>query len=426
MTARPFAGLTVLSMAEQYPGPYATMILSDLGADVVLVERPQGGDPAREFPSFFESLNRGKRSVVIDLKAPEGRQALLALAADADAVLEGFRPGTADKLGVGYEAIQAVKPDVVYVSISGFGQDGPYRLRLGHDVSYQALAGLLYERATLPDPGPPPSVLVADLSAGMFPALAMVTGRLRRERHGQGSYIDVAMSDGLVSWMTTHLHPLLNDLGAPDLPPEAAYGLFHTADGRVISLSIFHEDRFWKRLCELCGMPDIADLSGAERRANVGRLRARVTSGRRCSMTPTSRLPRCTTCMRWSATRTWLRGGSSVRFPPRGPNPRASTWLNRCASLGSSAARAATHRTSASTPNRSSDGVRLREPPQTSRRFERHNPRASERLRPVFNRWTPNCYTHPVMTPSMITPSMPAQSSSADYVRPSGVLGRRS
>ena len=276
MTTPPFAGLTVLSLAEQYPGPYATMILSDLGADVVLVERPQGGDPARQFPGFFEALNRGKRSVVIDLKAPEGRQAFLDLAADADAVLEGFRPGTAERLGVGYEAVRAVKPDIVYVSISGFGQDGPYRLRAGHDVSYQALSGLLYERAELADPGLPPSVLVADLSAGMFAALAVVTGWLRRERHAEGSYIDVAMTDGLVSWMTSHLHPLLNDLGDPGLPAEPAYGLFHTADGRVISLSIAHEDRFWNRLCELCGMLDAADLSGVERRADVGRLRARL------------------------------------------------------------------------------------------------------------------------------------------------------
>ena len=143
--ARPLAGMRVVSMAEQYPGPYATMIMSDLGAEVVIVERPGTGDPARQFPPFFAALNRGKRSVAIDMKTSEGVAALRRLVANADIFLEGFRPGTADRLGIGWEELRAVNDALVYVSISGFGQDGPYRLRPAHDLSYQAAAGLLGE-----------------------------------------------------------------------------------------------------------------------------------------------------------------------------------------------------------------------------------------------------------------------------------------
>src|SRR5918911_346320 len=129
----PLAGIKILSLAEQYPGPYATLILSDLGADVILVERPSGGDPARQFLAFFESLNRNKRSVALDLKSEAGRSALFRLIQSADVFLEGFRPGTMERMGFGYEAVSAANQRIVYASISGFGQDGPYRDRPAHD-----------------------------------------------------------------------------------------------------------------------------------------------------------------------------------------------------------------------------------------------------------------------------------------------------
>ena len=139
----PLDGIRVVSLAEQYPGPYVTALLADLGADVIQVERPGGGDPTREFPGFHEALARGKRSAVLDLSDPRGRAAFLTLAAGADVLLEGYRPGAMSRLGLGHEVLREANSALVHVCVSGFGQDGPYRDRPGHDLSYQALAGTL-------------------------------------------------------------------------------------------------------------------------------------------------------------------------------------------------------------------------------------------------------------------------------------------
>ena len=143
-------GIRIVCLAEQYPGPYATLLLADLGADVILVERPGSGDPARQFPGFHAALSRNKRSVVIDLKAEDGRRQLRDLVASADVLMEGFRPGTMERLGFGYAAVELLNPKLVYVSISGFGQSGPYRDRPAHDLSYQAIAGFLFSTTALP------------------------------------------------------------------------------------------------------------------------------------------------------------------------------------------------------------------------------------------------------------------------------------
>lgn len=273
----PLTGLTVLSLAEQYPGPYATMLLADLGAEVILVERPGSGDPSRQFASFYEALNRNKRSVAIDLKAAQGCEVFLRLCERADAVLEGFRPGVVERLGVHYEAVREVNPAIVYVSISGFGQEGPLRHRPAHDVSYQAMAGMLHERLERDDPGPAPSVAIGDLSSGMFAAIATLTGVLARERTGEGAYLDVSMTDGLLSWMTTDLFSAANDLPEPGVPPrDPGYGLFPTADGGVISLSVAHEDPFWRSLCRVLSMEELAGLEAQERRERYEELRGRI------------------------------------------------------------------------------------------------------------------------------------------------------
>lgn len=275
----PLTGVTVLSMAEQYPGPYATLLLADLGCDVILVERPRGGDPSRQFPPFYEALNRNKRSVALDLKAPEGRDAFLRLTANADVILEGFRPGIVDRLGIGYSAVRRVNPAIVYVSISGFGQDGPLRDRPAHDVSYQAIAGMLHERLVAGDPGPAPSIAVGDLSSGMFATVATLTGLVARGRTGEGCMIDVSMTDGLMSWMTTYLFAAANGFEEPGVPPrEPGYGLFPTADGGVISLSVAHEDWFWRPLCEVLGLDDLADITAPVRRDRYEELRVRIAT----------------------------------------------------------------------------------------------------------------------------------------------------
>ncbi|MGH3119796.1 MAG: CaiB/BaiF CoA transferase family protein, partial [Streptosporangiaceae bacterium] len=276
----PLEGVRLLCLAEQYPGPFATALLADLGADVVLLERPAGGDPTRAFPGFHEALARGKRSVVLDLKHPGGRDAFLAMVAGADAVLEGYRPGVMARLGLDYEALRRVNGQLVYVSVSGFGQDGPYRDRPGHDLSYQALAGTLYgqlaEHGRLADGrAPRPTTLeLGDLSAGLFTAQAVLLGLVRRDRDGQGSYIDVSVFDGLVSLLSAHLPPVLNGTGPPGFPHEPGYAVFRTSDGRLLSLSVAHEDHFWRRLCTVLGLEREQDLSSAQRLADRERLGA--------------------------------------------------------------------------------------------------------------------------------------------------------
>jgi crotonobetainyl-CoA:carnitine CoA-transferase CaiB-like acyl-CoA transferase len=262
-----------VSLAEQYPGPYATLLLADLGADVVLVERPDGGDPSRRFSEFFASLNRGKRSVALDLKDPAGAAACRALAASADVFIEGFRPGVTARLGLAPNTLCPANRGLVYVSISGFGQDGPHRNRPAHDLSYLALTGLLRP----PEAGGPPEVpllSLADLASGLFAAIAALTGLAARAASGQGGFYDVAMFDTLVSLLTSRLVPAVN--GAPDegLGSDPGYGVYLTADGRWLTLSIAFEDHFWRRLCQAIGHQALADISARERDARSPELRA--------------------------------------------------------------------------------------------------------------------------------------------------------
>lgn len=274
----PLAGIRVISLAEQYPGPYATLLLADLGAEVILVERPGVGDPARQFPAFHAALNRGKQSVALDLKSDEGKAHLRRLIASADVLMEGYRPGTMARLGFGYEAMARLNPRLVYVSISGFGQDGPYRDRPAHDISYQALAGFLYrhaERGSVEDPG---SIAVGDLSSGMFAAVGTLAALLERARTGAGKYIDVSMTDGLVSWMSVMLGPVMNGAPLADIGAEPAYGVFKCGDDKLLTLSIAHEDWFWRPLCELLDMDEAAGFNRGERVARTSALQRQIAT----------------------------------------------------------------------------------------------------------------------------------------------------
>lgn len=280
----PLAGVRVLSLAEQYPGPYATALLADLGAEVIQVERPGTGDPVRAYPGFHEALARGKRSVVLDLKHPDGRDVFLALIARADAVLEGYRPGTMARLGLGPDTLRNVNDQLVQVSVSGFGQAGPYRDRPGHDLSYQALAGTLYGQLSGAEPPAPTTLELGDLAAGLFAAQAVLLGLVRRGRDGCGSYIDVSMFDGLVSLLSAHLGPVVNGAGPPGFPHEPGYAVFRTRDGELLALSVAHEDHFWRGLCSVVGLPDEEHLPAAQRLADRKRLTA-LLAGRLATRT---------------------------------------------------------------------------------------------------------------------------------------------
>lgn len=273
----PLDGVRIISLAHQYPGPYATMILGDLGAEVVVVEIPKVGDPVRNFPYFYSSLNRGKRSVAIDLKDEAGMRAFLALLGTADVLLEGFRPGTMDRLGLGPAKLRQIKQDLVYVSISGFGQDGPYRDRPGHDLTYQAEAGMLYGHVgerKLPDP---PSLALGDLAAGLFAVQAVLVGLIGRHNDGDGSYHDVSMFDGLVSLLGAHIGPVVNGGAEPGFPYEPGYGVFETLDGSYLALGVAHEDHFWRRLCDALGLGEERSLVSAQRYSEKERLVGRLS-----------------------------------------------------------------------------------------------------------------------------------------------------
>lgn len=256
----PLDGVRVLDLGIWRPVPYATQLLAEMGADVLKVE-PPGGDPMRVFPQLFDVLNAGKRSIVVDLKQPGGSDEVLRLAAEADAVLEGFRPGVADRLGVGYDAVRAVNPAVVYCSISGYGATGPLAQVPGHDLNYQALAGVLTPRGGEPVPA---TIPVGDLGAGMTAAMATVAGCFRARLSGEGERIDVGIADVLATW--TGAVGALVPRGSPTaMNGVPGYGVYPTADGGTVALGVLAEDDFWASLCRALGMRELEGIGFVER-----------------------------------------------------------------------------------------------------------------------------------------------------------------
>lgn len=207
---RPLDGITIVDFSRVLAGPMATQILSDAGARVIKVERPGKGDESRTFAPFFEggqsayysAFNRGKTSIAIDLRKPEGQRIALDLAAKADVVVENFIPGTMDRMGLGYDAVRAVNPGIVYVSNTGFGQTGPYSTRKGYDTVFQALSGVI-DLTGYPD-GPPAKVGVpfADMTSGLWIAISALTGLMGRQKTGQGCHVDLSMMDVQVSLLS--------------------------------------------------------------------------------------------------------------------------------------------------------------------------------------------------------------------------------
>jgi crotonobetainyl-CoA:carnitine CoA-transferase CaiB-like acyl-CoA transferase len=252
-------GLRVLDFSLWRPGPYATQLLAELGAEVLKVE-PPGGDPMRAFPALFASLHANKKSVVLDLKDPADRARALELCAQADVVVEGYRPGVAARLGIDAATVRAAHPGVVYCSVSGFGQDGPLAGAAGHDVNYQALAGTL-----APAGGPPadPPLPLADLAAGLTAAFAICAATLRQRATGEGETIDLAMADVLATWTGAASTRPAAATAASDAVP--GYGVYATADGGHLALGVVSEDHFWRALCGELALPDAAGLTFAER-----------------------------------------------------------------------------------------------------------------------------------------------------------------
>jgi len=256
-------GIKIVSMAEQYPGPFCTLALSDMGADVIQVERPSG-DPSRFLPSFYEALNRNKRSVALDAREPEQKAALLELIAQADVFIEGFRPGKLSKLGLGYDDLSSVNSRLIYASISGFGQSGPNKMRPAHDITFQGHAGALDERITGAVTGEPPTALLGDTMSALYTVVGILSALLARERAGQGTFIDIALSDTVLALQTSFI--AADDIEKTALPQkDPGYALYETADGRWLTTSIAHEDDYWDRLCLDVGLAEGVGLTRPER-----------------------------------------------------------------------------------------------------------------------------------------------------------------
>ncbi len=261
------AGLRVLDVSIWRPGPYAASLLVALGADVVKVE-PPGGDPMRHYPSLFGPINAGKRSIELDLKEDAGRARAFELAAEADVLIEGFRPGVMARLGLDDAAVRSDNPGIVYCSISGYGQQDPRAALPGHDVNYQAWSGALRPEGGTATVPPLPA---ADLASGMTAAFGICAAVLGRSTTGQGTYLDVSMTDVLSTWTgpAGAAGPQEPDGVSPpgrtDVVP--GYGLFATADNGQISLGVVNEQPFWSHLCRALGLDDVADLDFAARSA---------------------------------------------------------------------------------------------------------------------------------------------------------------
>lgn len=269
--SQPLAGLRVVDFSRLLPGPYASLVLADLGAEVIKVEAPRGGDYMRwtppvsgRFSWIFGALNTGKRSLAVDLKRPEGVAAVRALLDTADVLLESFRPGVMDRLGLGWQTIKERNPRLVYCAISGYGQDGPYRDRAGHDLNYVGLAGLLSQSGPREAPPALPPVQIGDIGGGsLWSLVGILSALVDRERHGEGRFVDVSMTDGSLAFMQI---ALANHVAGGLKPPPRGddtltggrpfYGVYETADGRHMTLAAI-EPKFWKAFCEAVERPDL-------------------------------------------------------------------------------------------------------------------------------------------------------------------------
>lgn len=279
MADLPLSDVKVLDLTRLLPGGFCSLLLADLGAEVLKVEDTGMGDYIRWAPpyygseeqqalgtrsSLYLSLNRGKRSVRLDLKQEGGREALLRLVADYDVVLDGFRPGVLDKLGVGYERLREANPRVVYCAITGYGQDGPYAQRAGHDMNYLGLVGLL--GLTGANAGPPVQSAgqIADLGGGaLMAAFGVLAALHERERSGEGQMVDVSMADGALSWLAMVAGRYFCDGEVPQRgEQQLAGGLicylpYEVSDGWITCGAL--EPKFWAAFCNGAGRPDLIE-----------------------------------------------------------------------------------------------------------------------------------------------------------------------
>lgn len=271
MTKKPLEGIKVLDLTRVLAGPYCTMVLGNLGAEIIKVERPGGGDDARAFGPFvndesiyFVSINRGKKSIAIDLKAEEGKKLLLDLVKKVDVVTENFRPGTMEKLGLGYDVLKEVNPKIIYAAMSGFGHSGPYSQRAAYDMIVQGMGGIM---SITGQPGGEPTRVgtsVGDITAGLFGAIGILSALHGRNLTGKGQKVDVAMLDGQVAILEnaiaryTSTQEVPGPLGGrhPSITP---FETFKTKDTWAILAA--GNDNLWAKFCKAVGREELIDDS---------------------------------------------------------------------------------------------------------------------------------------------------------------------
>lgn len=294
MTA-PLQGIRVIELARILAGPWAGQTLADLGADVIKVEAPEGDDTRRWGPPFieregdrsaayFHSTNRGKRSITCDFSKPEGQEVVRRLVADADVVIENFKVGGLKKYGLDYDSLRTINPRLVYCSITGFGQTGPYAHRAGYDFIIQGMAGLMSVTGEADGQPQKVGVAVTDVFTGIYAATAVLAALLQRDRTGEGQHIDMALMDVATSimanqamnYLATGIAPTKMGNAHPNLAP---YAVFDCADGWLILAT--GNDSQYRKLCRILGLDDMAEapafLTNADRIANRAELTRRLT-----------------------------------------------------------------------------------------------------------------------------------------------------
>jgi len=269
--AGPLSALKILDFSTLLPGPFASMMLADLGAEVLRVEAPHRPDVIRSTPPFdgdtsawHALLNRSKRSIGFNLKRPGAVELVKRLVQRYDIVLEQFRPGVMERLGLGYGTLQAVNPRLIYCALTGYGQDGPYRDRAGHDINYLALAGIMSHCGRKKSGPTPLGVQVADVGGGSFGAvIGILTAVIQRGQTGQGQFIDISMLDASIAWNALAASQYL--VGGQNARPEEGrlnggsyYDFYRTRDGRYLAVGCL-EPKFWRGFCQAIERPDLIE-----------------------------------------------------------------------------------------------------------------------------------------------------------------------
>lgn len=261
----PLEGIRILDVGTMTPGKYCTFLLADLGADVIRVERPT--PPSTPITDEDLILNRNKRSIALNLRTDEAKQIFYRLAKNADVILESNRPGVTKRMGVDYETIEKICPNIIYASLSGFGQDGPYRMLPGFDLIFMAIGGLLSLIGEKDHPPIVPGIWVSDAGSGLLTTIGILTALIARQNTGRGQYIDIAMLDGALSLLSTVSgfqrpsgEPAQAEMLERDVMP--GYNVYEAGDGKYLALGTFRPQS-WQALCQALGRNDLVDQQWA-------------------------------------------------------------------------------------------------------------------------------------------------------------------